>query len=71
MFEALIARAGRSAERRAAELARQIAGRLDDGLPADVSVEADGSDVRLSGRALKRRLMLDPALKWTLARLTR
>ena len=71
MFEALTARAARAAERRAVEQAQRIAARLDEALPADVRVRVDGSDVQLAGRALGRRLALDPALKWTIAELIR
>lgn len=71
MFEALSARAARAAERRAVEQAQRIAARLDEALPADVRVRVDGSDVQLSGRALGRRLALDPALKWTIAEMIR
>lgn len=71
MFETLMARAARAAERRAADRAQRIAGRLADALPDDVRVATDGNGVRLSGRALGRRLARDPALRWAIAELIR
>lgn len=71
MFESLMTRAARVAERRAAAQARRIATALEAALPGDVRVAAEAQGVRLSGRALGRRLALDPALKWTLAGLIR
>ena len=71
MFETLTARAAARAEARAAEQARRLAARLDQDLPGGVRVEADAQGVRLTGRALRRRLALDPALKWMIAELIR
>jgi hypothetical protein len=71
MFDSLIARAGRAAERRAAERARLLAAALAGALPGDIAVAEDADGVRLMGRALKRRLALDPALKWTIVGLIR
>ena len=51
MFERLIARAERSAERRAARLRERIAARLSEELPPGARVESDEDGVRLSGRA--------------------
>lgn len=68
MFEALIARVRRVAERRAREKARLLAEALKAALPRDIHVEADEAGARLSGRALRRRLALDPALRWAMRR---
>ena len=71
MFERLIARAGAAAERRAAARARGLGAELDRALPGDVTVATVPEGVRLEGRALGRRLALDPALKWTIMGLIR
>lgn len=59
MFERLIARAGRAAERRAALRRERIAARLREDLPPGVRVEADEEGVAVSGRRLD-------ALRWTI-----
>jgi hypothetical protein len=64
MFEHLTERGVARGERRAAELARRIAGRMGDELPAGLKSEATTTGVRLRGRRLKQRLLLDPALRW-------
>ena len=69
MFETLMARVAARANDRAAEQARRIAARLAEALPRDVHARTDAEGVRLTGRGLKRRLALDPALKWTMAEL--
>ena len=71
MFEALTARAARTAERRADAHKSRFTQRLEASLPGDMGVEAGAEGVRLSGRALKRRLALDPALRWIMAELIR
>lgn len=71
MFEPLTARAARAAERRARERAAALAGEIRAALPSDIRVEAEAQGVRLSGRALRRRMALDSALRWTLSGLTR
>jgi len=71
MFETLMARGARAAERLARDRAQRIAGRLADALPGDVRVATDGSGVQLSGRGLERRLARDPALRWAIAELIR
>jgi hypothetical protein len=71
MFEALTAGAARAAQRRAQERAQRLAAEMGAAMPSDIEVAADERGVRLSGRALRRRLALDPALKWTLRGLVR
>jgi len=67
MFERLTARAEAAAARRAEAQRARIAARI----PAALHPEASADGVRLSGRGLRRRLALDPALKWLLAGLIR
>lgn len=71
MFEALMARAGAAAERRAEARAKALAVGLDRALPGDVAVSAVPEGARLEGRSLRARLALDPALKWVIAGLIR
>jgi hypothetical protein len=71
MFDSLMARAARTAERRAQEHARRLAAALEAGLPADVAVALEAGGVRLSGRALVRRLVLGSALGWMIKGLVR
>jgi hypothetical protein len=67
MFERIMRRAtalasGR-AERRAAELAERLKGATGRG----ITVDAVQGGVRLSGRGLRQRLALEPALRWLTA----
>lgn len=71
MFEALMARSAARAEALAAVQTRRLAERLEQDLPAGVRAEADVQGVRLAGRALKRRMALDSALRWIMAELIR
>lgn len=67
MFETLMARAQSAADRRAEAQVRRLAAALEEALPADVAVAIEADGVRLSGRALGRRL----ALEWTMTGLVR
>jgi hypothetical protein len=71
MFDSLMARVARTAERRTQEHARRLAAALEAGLPDDVAVDLGAGGVRLSGRALARRLVLGSALRWTIKGLMR
>ena len=71
MFESLMARIARGAERHAAAQALGLAAALEEELPRDIEVALAADGVRLSGRALRRRLALDPALRWTIRELIR
>lgn len=62
MFEGMIARAERLAQARTQARGRALAQRLADALPKGVQAAADEGGVRLSGKGLRRRLALDPAL---------
>jgi hypothetical protein len=69
MFERMTERAHRVAQARAERRRRGIAERLRDDLPAGIAVEGRGESVALSGRGLRRRFILDPALRGLLGRL--
>jgi hypothetical protein len=69
MFERLTARVERAAEERARAAARAIAGRARDALPGGIAAAAEGAGERLTAKALRRRLALDPALRSIWARL--
>jgi hypothetical protein len=71
MFETLMVRMARIAERRAAARAEEVAARLREELPGGVTAERVEGGVRLSGRALRRRPAIDQAIKWTIAGLGR
>jgi hypothetical protein len=64
MFERLTARAAQLAEGRARARARQIAGEAEAVLPRGVRVGVEEGVVRLTGRRLRRRFLVDPALRW-------
>ena len=61
MFERLLARGAALAERRARLRAREIAAAQ---LPAGVAAEVVDEGVVISGRGLRRRFALEPALRW-------
>ena len=69
MFENLLKQGLRIAEAKARRKADEIAGRLRDELPKDVSVEPKGDAVALSGKALIARLVLEAGLRFLLARI--
>jgi hypothetical protein len=71
MFERLIARAEVRARRMAGRRRDQLAQRLATEAPPDVAIEAQADTVALSGRGLRRRLALDPALRWLFSGLGR
>ena len=64
MFERMVERASRLAERRARERGVSLADRVRDVLPRGVRVEAQPEGLRFSGRGLRRRFLLEPALRW-------
>jgi hypothetical protein len=68
MFERLIDRAGRKAEMRARARVRELGDRLAAELPAGIGCEADADRVVISGRGLRLRFMVEPALRWIVAR---
>ena len=69
MFERLMERATRSAERRAKSKIVDLAVRMRAELPRGVQVEVVRDGVRLCGRRLKLRFVLEPALRWLTAKL--
>jgi hypothetical protein len=64
MFEGMMVRASRLAEQRARRRSTRLAERARDALPAGVKAEAQPEGVVLSGRGLRRRFLIDPALRW-------
>ncbi|HYE29002.1 MAG TPA: hypothetical protein VEA61_12335 [Allosphingosinicella sp.] len=64
MFERLMRHAAARAERAAERRRDSIEQALRESAPAGVRVERDGDALALSGRGLRRRLALDPALRW-------
>jgi hypothetical protein len=69
MFERLKARALLLAQARAARRRDALAARLADELPAGIAADRTAEGVELSGRGLKRRLALEPALRALIGRL--
>lgn len=67
VLEAMARQAARLAERRAAARRSQLAARIGDAAPKDVTVTVEDEAVVMSGRGLVRRLTLDPALRWLVA----
>lgn len=67
MFETLLDRLGRTARARAEARRREIADRLEAGLPGGIRVETAAEGVRLTGRGLARRILLDPRLRALMA----
>ena len=68
MFEALVERARRRGEQRAAALARRIASDAAEAAPAGVRVEPAAEGIVLSGRGLGQRMLREPALRWLIER---
>jgi hypothetical protein len=68
LFERTMHRAATLAARRAEARADELAGRMQDELPAGIAAERTAEGVRLSGRDLRRRLALDPGLRWLVER---
>lgn len=69
MFEGIVRRTEARAKARAEDAKMRIVGQLRETLPRGVEADVSDEGVRLSGRALRRRAALDPALLWLLARL--
>lgn len=64
MFDSLAEQASRIAEDAALRHCAKAAERIRTFVPRGVEVEADATGIRLSGRRLKARLALDPALRF-------
>ncbi len=67
MFELLMDRISRTAERRRRERIEALAERMQAAAPLGIAIEPAAEGVRLSGRGLKRRFALEPALRWLTA----
>jgi hypothetical protein len=68
MFERLTRRAARAAEQRAEARADELAARMQTGLPPGIGAARIAEGVRLSGRGLRRRLAIEPGLRWLMER---
>ena len=68
MFETLLERVRRRAEARARAAAARIAEAAAADAPRGVAVEASAGAVRLSGRGLGRRVVVEPAVRWLIGR---
>ncbi len=69
MFERLTERAVRKAEQRTQARIERLATDIEAALPAGIRCAAAPDGMRLSGRGLRRRFALDPALRWLTAAL--
>lgn len=68
MFEALVARGAGLAERRRRRVRARVAAALREAAPRGVAVKEVEAGVILSGRALRLRSIVDPAVRWLAAR---
>jgi hypothetical protein len=64
MFERMIDRVQRRTEAAAKARVLKLTERMRAGLPRGIEAEAAPEGVRLSGRDLRRRFVLDAALRW-------
>jgi hypothetical protein len=64
IFERLGDHAAAAAEQRKAARVLELTERLGAEMPAGVEAEASAEGVRLTGRGLRRRFVLEPALRW-------
>ena len=69
MFERLMVRVKRGAEKRAAYRMARLAEAVQRERVGGVEVRVEGLSMLLAGRGLRRRFALDPALRWLTARL--
>jgi len=69
MFEKMIGRVRDAAEAKARAHATRLAGRAADELPRGIAAQAEADGVRLTGRGLRRRMALEPALRSLFQRL--
>jgi hypothetical protein len=68
MFERLLERGRRAAERRTEAEARVLAERLASELPPGIEARVAEEGVLLSGRGVARRFALEPELRWLIGR---
>lgn len=69
MFEEFSRRVEQTARRRAKMRAGELATGMRAAVPRGIEVEVVEDGVRLSGRGLLRRFLLDPTLRWLALRL--
>lgn len=67
MFERLARHAERRAEARAEGRRSRLAERLREAAPRGVQVSVEAKFVVLAGRALGRRVVIEPELRWLVA----
>jgi hypothetical protein len=67
MFERLMLYGASLARKVASERVGAVAAALAEDAPAGVRVSEEEGAVALSGRGLRRRFALDPAVRWLLA----
>lgn len=68
MWEGLIGRAERAGRERVRALIGDVAGRLRAELPNGIEVAESEAGIVLTGRGIRARFALDPALRWLLVR---
>jgi hypothetical protein len=71
MFERLTARAEQAARDRARAVRAELVERIAAAAPGGVMAQAVEDGVALTGRGLRRRAALDPAVRWLMAGLRR
>ena len=64
MFERMMARAGEAAWRRARQRKAELAERIAAELPRGIALEQTEEGIAWSGRDIRRRFALEPALRW-------
>jgi hypothetical protein len=67
MLDGVEARLRRLSDRLVERRVQSAAEQIEAGLPGGIAVQRDRDGVCLSGRGLKRRVVLEPALLWLLA----
>ena len=67
MFERIMEHARGAAARLATSRISELTEQIRSRVPTNIEVSAQENGIRLSGRALRRRFALDPALRWLLA----
>ena len=63
-FETLMDRMTAKAERRTTQRTHEMAAKMEAELPLGISAQPTDEGVRLIGRGLRRRFVLEPALRW-------
>ena len=64
MFETLLNRVARTAERRARTRTTELTGQLERELPSGIDATSTCGGARLAGRGLKRCFWINPVMRW-------